>query len=212
MLSTSLLTWLSSDQGLMNLLAQNWFLGVLLVAAVIFCETGLVVFPFLPGDSLLFATGAFLGMNGIHPLPAIAMVVLAAVLGDSCNYAIGHSRLGQQLVTRGWVKPRHLEKTHNYFIRYGAPTITIGRFIPIVRTIAPFLAGLSGMCVRRFVFYNILGGVLWGSGLLLAGYWLGGISWVRQHIGWMAIGIVLVSVVPVAWHLFFKARSAQRPS
>jgi membrane-associated protein len=207
MISTGLLAWIGSDQGLTGLLAQNWLLGVLLVALVVFCETGLVVLPFLPGDSLLFATGAFLGMSGIHPLAAIAIVVSAAVLGDATNYAIGCSALGQQLVRRNWVRPRHLQKTRAYFDRYGAPTITIGRFVPIVRTIAPFLAGLTGMCIRRFALYNILGGAVWGTGLMLAGYWLGGVPWVRQHMGWLSLGVVLISLLPVAWHLLCRLKA-----
>jgi membrane-associated protein len=201
MLSSGLLGWLGNDQAILTLLAQNWLLGVIIIAAIIFCETGLVVMPFLPGDSLLFATGAFLGLSGTAPLVPIMLITAAAILGDSTNYAIGRSRLGQQLIKRGWVKPKHLSKTRAYFERYGGITVTIGRFIPVVRTIAPFLAGLSGMCPRRFAAYNVIGGILWCNGLILAGFWLGKITWIREHMTWFSLAIVVVSLLPVLWQM-----------
>ncbi|WP_454732949.1 MULTISPECIES: VTT domain-containing protein [Cupriavidus] len=197
MLATGALSWLTSDQQIMSMLAQNWVTGLMIVAAIIFLETGIVILPFLPGDSLLFATGAFLGVNDLSPLPAIALICTAAVLGDGVNYLIGRSALGQRLLRAGWVKPRHIEKTRAYFDRYGGSTITIARFVPIVRSVAPFLAGLSGMCPRRFTAFNVLGAVVWGTGLLLAGFWLGGIEWVRAHMSWMTLAIIAVSLLPV---------------
>lgn len=201
MLSGGILSWLSGDQHLMALMAHDWLFGVLVVATIVFLETGLVVLPFLPGDSLLFATGAFLGLNGISPLGAILIVGLAAVLGDGLNYRIGRSALGQQLLSRGWIKPRHVRMTRDYFDRYGAPTVTIGRFVPVVRTIAPFMAGLSGMPARRFAVFNILGAAIWSPLFLLAGHQLGGIHWVGAHLGALMAGVVVVSLLPVAWHL-----------
>ncbi|MDF3836046.1 VTT domain-containing protein [Cupriavidus basilensis] len=201
MLTTGLFGWLSSDHHLMALMAQNWWLGVLIVAGIVFLETGLVVLPFLPGDSLLFTTGAFLGASGISPLWAILLTGLAAVLGDGVNYLVGRSAAGQWLIRRGWITPRHLQKTRAYFDRFGAPTVTIGRFVPIVRTVTPFLAGLSGMCPRRFALYNVLGAMMWCPGLLLAGYWLGGIPWVRGHMSWLTAGIVVASLLPVLFQL-----------
>ena len=206
MLFTGLLSWCSSDQGLMAALAQNWLLGTCLIACIIFVETGLVVMPFLPGDSLLFAAGAFLGLTGTSLLLPIAIVALAAIAGDATNYAIARSFLGQSIIRRGWVKPKHLAQTREWFDRYGAATITIGRFIPIVRTGAPFLAGLSGMRARQFAVYNVLGGVFWCSSLMMAGFWLGKIAWVREHLHWLALVIVVVSVLPVAWHLCVQPR------
>ena len=201
MLSTGLLSWLSSDQGMMNLLVQNWLLGTAVIATIVFCETGLVVLPFLPGDSLLFAAGAFLGLSGISPLLPIGLITMAAVAGDGTNYAIGRSRIGQQLVKRGWIKPHHLDKTRRYFDRFGGPTVTIGRFVPVVRTVAPFMAGLSGMCPRRFAVYNVLGAIVWCGGLMMAGVWLGKVTWAREHLTWLSMGIVAVSMVPVLFHL-----------
>lgn len=209
MLSAGLIAWLGSDQGLMQLLAHNWLLGIAVVAAVIFCETGFVVMPFLPGDSLLFATGAVLGVSGIGPASAIALITLAAIAGDGANFMMGRSRIGQWLLQRGWVKPRHLVMTRDYFDRYGGPTVTLGRFVPVVRTVAPFMAGLSGMCPRRFAFYNVLGAVVWCSSLLLAGYWLGTVPWVKDHLTWMSTGILVLSILPVLVHFLPKTKKIE---
>ena len=200
MLSSGLLGWIGNDQMMLNLLMQNWQLGIAVIALVIFCETGLVVLPFLPGDSLLFATGAFLGISGMSPWLPIVLVTVAAIAGDSTNYAIGRSVIGQQLIKRGWVKPSHLSKTKDYFDRFGGVTVTLGRFIPVVRTVAPFMAGLTGMCPRRFFGYNILGAVVWCGGLMLTGVWLGKVIWVREHMTLLSMSIVVISLLPVLFH------------
>ena len=197
MLSPEWLSWLPGNEQIIAMMARNWMIGVLVVAGIVFLETGLVVFPFLPGDSLLFATGAFLGISGGSPAAAILIIGLAAVLGDGVNYLIGRSALGQQLIRRGWAKPYHVDKTRRYFDRFGGATITIGRFIPIVRTAAPFLAGLTGMCPRRFALYNVAGAAIWCNSLMLAGYWLGGLVWVREHMSWLSMGIIGVSLLPM---------------
>ncbi len=207
MFSTALLNWLTSDHGLMAIVQQNWVLGMGLIALVIFCETGLVVMAFLPGDSLLFVTGAFLGISDISPLLPVLMITFGAVLGDSANYLIGQSVVGRTLIRRNWVKPHHLAKTQDWFDRFGGSTIAIGRFVPIVRTVAPFLAGLSGMNTKRFLVYNLLGASAWCGSLLLAGYWLGSIPWVRGHIEWFSMVVVVLSLIPVAVH----ARSVLAP-
>lgn len=199
MLTMGFLSWLFGDENLMSLLAQNWALGVWIVAAIVFCETGLVVLPFLPGDGLLFATGALLGAQGVSPWWPMGLITLAAILGDLLNYSIGRSALGQTLIRRGWVKPQHLAKTQAFFDRYGAPTITIGRFVPVVRTVAPFLAGLTGMCPRRFACYNVLGAVIWCGGLLSMGYWLGAIPWVQNNMLWLVLGMVALLLLPPLW-------------
>ena len=209
MLSTGLLSWFSSDQGLMALLAQNWLLGTCLIAAIVFVETGMVVMPFLPGDSLLFAAGAFLGLTGTSPLAPMAIVAFAAIAGDATNYMIGRSSLGQTIIRRGWVKPNHLAQTRAFFDRYGGVTITIGRFVPVVRTVAPFLAGLSGMRARQFAMYNVVGGVLWCSLLIMAGFWLGKVMWVREHLHWLSLVIVALSVLPVVWHVLAERRKTK---
>jgi len=208
MLSMGLLSWISGDPQMLALLAQHWVLGTLLVAAVIYIETGLVIFPFLPGDTLLFSMGAFLGIAGVSPLLPLIVVCLAAILGDATNYAIGRSRFGHIIVQRGWIKPRHLLKTRSFFERYGGPTIIIGRFVPFVRTVAPFMAGLSGMSAQRFLLFNIVGGCAWCSLLILGGYWLGNNTWVREHMHALFAGIVALSLLPVlirsAWHARHK--------
>ncbi|CAG2159271.1 VTT domain-containing protein [Cupriavidus numazuensis] len=208
MLASGVLAWLAGDQQLMELLSRNWLLGVSLVACVVFLETGLVVLPFLPGDSLLFATGAFLGASGILPLWPVVLITAAAVAGDGLNFLVGRSPAGQWLAHRRWIKPPHLQKTREYFDRFGGSTVTIARFVPIVRTITPFLAGMSGMEGRRFALFNVIGGLLWCPGLLLSGYWLGGISWVRDHMQWLTLGIVVVSLLPVGIQLLRARRTA----
>lgn len=204
---SNLFIWLSSEQGLMALLAENWVLGTLTVAGVIFIETGVVIMPFLPGDSLLFATGAFLGLVDVNPAMPLVVITVAAIVGDAVNYSVGRSALGQQIIRRGWVKPHHMAKTQAYFERYGALTITVARFIPIVRTVAPFVAGLSHMHPRKFAAYNVIGAVIWCTSLILAGYWLGTIPWVRSNLHWFSLGIVAISVLPVIAHVI-KVRRA----
>ena len=163
----------------MAVLSQNWLLGTLVIAAIVFVETGLAVMPFLPGDSLLFTAGAFLGLASISPLIPMAIVCVAAIAGDATNYAIGRSSLGHQIIRRGWVKPRHLKQTRSWFDRFGGPTITIGRFVPIVRTLAPFMrprgnAGSAVPHVQHHRRYRLVrcadaGGLLAGSHRLGAG-------------------------------------------
>jgi membrane-associated protein len=201
MLSSGLLTWIGNDQMMLKLLVQNWQLGILVIALVVFCETGLVVLPFLPGDSLLFATGTFLGLSGMSPWASVGLVTLAAIAGDSANYAIGRSVVGQQLIKRGWVKPTHLSQSKDYFDRFGGLTVTLGRFIPVVRTFAPFMAGLTGMEPRRFFAYNVLGAIVWCGGLMLMGVWFGKVPWVRGHMRLLSMSIVTISLLPVLMHV-----------
>lgn len=210
MLSSGLLHWLTSDQGVMALLAQNWLLGIMLIALVVFLETGLVVLPFLPGDSLLFATGAFLGIAGISPIIPLLIIIAASILGDNVNYTIGGSRIGRFLIDKNWIKPHHMEKTRAFYDKYGAMTIIMGRFVPVVRTVAPFVAGLSGMCRRRFTLFNILGGSLWSSSLILSGVWLCHFEWVKSHISLLSLAIVIISVLPVVLHVIPQLRKQEQ--
>lgn len=190
-------SWLTDEKALMALLAAHELQGLLLVAAVIFCETGLVLLPFLPGDSILFALGAFAALNGRSPLVALAAIVVAAIAGDSVNFLVGRSRAGQWIVHKGWISDANMKRTKDYFARFGASTVTIGRFVPIVRTIAPFVAGLTGMDLRRFLVFNIAGGLAWSATMILGGFWLGRIAWVRDHLSMLSLAIVAVSVIPV---------------
>ena len=191
------LRWLVDEQALLALLAAHEALGLALVAAVIFCETGLVLLPFLPGDSILFALGAVAALDDRSPLLSIAAVVVAAIAGDGVNFMVGRSRLGRWIVRRGWISDAHMKRTKDWFDRRGASTVTIGRFVPVVRTIAPFVAGLTGMDVRRFFLFNVAGAIAWACAMVLGGYWLGRVDWIAQHLWLLSIAIVAISVLPV---------------
>ena len=208
-MTLGLFTWLTDEKALMALLTAHEVQGLLLVCAVIFCETGLVLLPFLPGDSILFALGAFAALNGRSPLLPLAAIVAAAIAGDGVNFLAGRSRVGQWIVRKGWISDANMKRTKDYFAQFGASTVTIGRFVPIVRTIAPFVAGLTGMPVRRFLVFNVAGGLAWAAAMILGGYWLGRIAWVRDHLSMLSLGIVAVSVVPVGVQ-WLRMRAAAR--
>ena len=198
MLTTLFYSLLALDQTLVTVAGQYgpWIYALLFV--VIFAETGLVVFPFLPGDSILFIAGTIVATAGLSVHLLVALLIVAAVLGDSVNYAIGHY-VGPKIYDRPdsrWFKQAHLQKTQAFYDKFGGVTIIIGRFIPIIRTFAPFLAGVAGMTYRRFLSYNVVGGVLWIGLLVYAGYLFGNIPWVKQNLSLIVIGIVIVSLIP----------------
>jgi membrane-associated protein len=170
-----------------------------LLFAVIFAETGLVIFPFLPGDSILFIAGTVVASAaGLDVHLLVILLIAAAILGDSLNYAIGHY-IGPRVYDRQdsrWFKQEHLRRTQAFYDKYGGVTIIIGRFVPIVRTFAPFLAGVAGMSYRRFLSYNVIGAVLWICSLVYAGYVFGNIPWVKQTLTFLVFGIVVVSLLP----------------
>jgi membrane-associated protein len=173
-----------------------------ILVAIIFCETGLVVMPLLPGDSLLFAVGAFCARPG-QPLEiwtATLLLIAAAILGDTVNYHIG-KYLGPQVLAGKlhWLNPQHLERTHRFFEKYGGKTIILARFVPIVRTFAPFVAGVGTMDYRKFLAYNVIGAVAWVALCTQAGYWLGGMPIVRDHFELVVLMIVGISLLPAAW-------------
>jgi membrane-associated protein len=173
-----------------------WVYGLLF--AIIFAETGLVVTPFLPGDSLLFAVGTFAALGALDLWLAMALLIMAAVLGDSLNYAIG-ARVGPRVFRQEGVRflnRRHLERTHAFYERYGAKTIVIARFVPIVRTFAPFVAGIGQMRYARFLFYNVAGGVGWILILVLGGYLFGNIPAVRRNFSLVILAIIVLSILP----------------
>lgn len=175
-----------------------WALGI--VAAIVFAETGFVVTPFLPGDSLLFLTGAAIAAAGYSVHGAVALLIAAAILGNTVNFTVGRTA-AHWLLPRlhgRWLRPEHVQMTHAYFERWGGATIVVSRFVPIVRTIAPFLAGAGDMPVRRFTLYNVVGGMAWVVLFVYAGALLGSQPFVRQHLGWLAIGIVVLSLLPIA--------------
>jgi membrane-associated protein len=186
----------------------------LLLFGVVFCETGLVVTPFLPGDSLLFATGALVALpeTGLGLELMIFLLTVAAILGDAVNYWVG-ARLGQQLMARAaagsrLVRKEHLERTKEFYERYGAKTIVIARFVPIVRTFAPFVAGLGKMNYRRFALFNVTGAVLWVTGFVLAGYFFGNLPGVKRNFQWVILGIIVLSVAPAVFEVL-RSRSGR---
>lgn len=174
-----------------------WAFG--LVALIVFAETGLVFAPFLPGDSLLFVAGAAVGATGLGVHGVVLLLVGAAVAGDALNFAVGY-HAGPWLVARfkgRGLKRGHLALTRVYFRRFGAWTVVVSRFVPVVRTLAPFLAGAGRMSYARFAAFNVLGGTVWVASLVYAGAWLGALPFVKSHIGAITIGIVALSLVPV---------------
>lgn len=168
---------------------------------VIFVETGVVVFPFLPGDSLLFTAGLFARLGYMDMAFLVFFLFAAAVLGDNSNYWIGRT-LGLKVThlkfrNKNLVKQAYLDKTHSFYEKYGVKTIIIARFVPIVRTFAPFVAGVAEMKYQRFLLFDIFGGAIWVVSMSFAGYFFGEIEWIRKNIEFVAIGIIFISVLPV---------------
>lgn len=190
---------------------RGWTYAILF--GIIFCETGLVVTPILPGDSLLFAAGYVASLPGsaINVWLLCAVLIVAAVLGDTVNYHIG-KYLGPRVLSgkfSRWLSPKHLDRTSAFFEKYGAKTIILARFIPIIRTFAPFVAGIGAMNYGRFLAYNVVGGVIWVLSMTLAGYWFGGIEIVKKNFELVVIAIVGLSVLPAAIE-YLRHRLARR--
>jgi membrane-associated protein len=182
-----------------------------LLFLIIFAETGLVVFPFLPGDSILFIAGTVVASGDLNVHVLVIVLIAAAIMGDSLNYSIGRY-IGPKVFDRPdsrWIKQAHLRQTQAFYDKYGGVTIIIGRFVPIVRTFAPFLAGVAGMSYRKFLSYNVIGAVAWISSLVYAGYLFGNIPWVKKNLTFIVIGIVVVSLIP-AVTTFMKERRAAK--
>ncbi len=181
--------------------AGGWIYGLLFL--VIFCETGLVVTPFLPGDSLLFAVGALAAKGGLDIRLLAVLLTVAAILGDALNYHIGQY-LGPR-VLRGdgsrWLNRKHLARTEQFFEKYGARTVVLARFVPIVRTFAPFVAGIGSMRYSRFLVYNVIGALIWMCVFLGAGYFLGQIPFVKERFTLVVFGIIGFSVLPMLFEL-----------
>lgn len=175
-----------------------WIYAILFL--IVFCETGLVVTPFLPGDSLLFAAGAVAALGGMNVHIAAALLLVAAVIGDAANFAIG-KYFGEKLFAKPdsrVFKREYLDKTHAFYEKYGGKTIILARFVPIVRTFAPFVAGMGDMHYGRFIRYNIIGALVWVGLLTYAGYFFGELPVVKNNFGLVVIGIIVVSVLPMA--------------
>lgn len=185
-----------------------------LLFAIILCETGLVVMPFLPGDSLLFAAGA---MAALYPddlgiVPLLVLLSIAAILGDTINYFLGRWVGPKAFSLNTWfLKHEHLEKTQAFYDRHGGKTIVLARFVPIVRTFAPFVAGVGKMHYPTFLWFNVAGGILWVVLCTAAGYFFGNIEAVKKNFELVVVGIILVSVLPLAWEWWAAKRRGHTP-
>lgn len=186
------------DVHLQVLLQQYGGWTYALLFLIVFCETGLVVTPFLPGDSLLFAAGVFAANGALAVWPVAGVLIAAAILGDTANYWVG-ARVGPRAVDAAhgrWLRREHLERTHRFFERYGGKTIVLARFVPIVRTMAPFVAGVGRMTYARFLLYNVAGGLLWVALFVGAGYAFHQVPLVQKHFSLVVLAIVVLSVLP----------------
>jgi len=184
-----------------------WTYGILFV--VIFVETGLVVMPFLPGDSLLFAAGTFAALGSFNVWGLIGLLAIAAVGGDAVNYSIGHY-LGDRAYNIKWIKKEYLDKTHAFFEKHGGKAIFLARFVPIVRTFAPFVAGIGRMSYAYFATYNVVGGITWVVIFTLLGYFFGNIPFVKKNFELVIIVIILVSVLPMVFEWWKHRQEAKK--
>ena len=178
---------------------------------IIFAETGLVVTPFLPGDSLLFALGTLAATGSLEIASLFVVLVIAAVLGDSANYAVG-KYFGDVILRhqgKWFLKKEHVERTHGFYEKYGAKTIVLARFVPIVRTFAPFIAGVGKMTYLKFFSYNVIGGLAWVTLFVFGGYFFGNISFVKKHYEWVIIAIIILSIMPAVIEVIREKRRAK---
>jgi len=183
----------------------------LILFIIVFCETGLVILPFLPGDSLIFATGALAAVGSIKLLPIYLIFCIAAIVGDTVNYSIGHF-LREKVTERKnirFLKKEYLDQTTAFFERHGSATIILARFVPIIRTFAPFVAGVGMMPYRIFISFNAIGGILWVTIALFAGYFFGNIPLVKNNFSIVVLGIVVISVLPLVF-TFIKNKIATK--
>jgi len=202
------------DRHLAEIIASYGLWTYAVLWLIIFAETGLVVTPFLPGDSLLFAAGTFCakpetGLN-VHLMAVLLWV--AAVLGDTVNYWLG-SRIGPAVFKREdsiFLRKKHLERAHAFFEKYGGRAVILARFVPIVRTFVPFVAGVGKMHYGRFIAYNVIGGFIWIYFFLYAGYWFGGLPFIQRNFKMVILAIIVISVLPIAWETWQAWKEVQR--
>jgi membrane-associated protein len=200
------------DTYLSDLIAHYgaWTLGILFF--VVFMETGFVVTPFLPGDSLIFAAATFAARGSLNPWVMFILLSIAAVVGDSVNYWIGH-RIGARAYTGEvkWIKKEYMERTHRFFEKHGGKTIFLARFVPIIRTFTPFVAGVSQMSYEFFFRWNVIGGITWVATFTLLGYFFGNIPFVQKNFELVIVAIILISLVPAVVEAV-KARKEMKAS
>src|SRR6185436_18575903 len=196
--------FLHLNEHLANIINQygTWTYAFLFI--VIFMETGFVVTPFLPGDSLIFAAGTFAALGSLNIWALIGLLIVAAIGGDTVNYWIGHY-LGDRVNNIKWIKKEYIDRTHAFFEKHGGKTIFLARFVPIVRTFAPFVAGMGRMSYGYFFSYNVVGGIVWVLLFTLLGYFFGNLDFVKKNFEWVIIAIIFISVLPAVWEAL-KAR------
>jgi membrane-associated protein len=209
---------LHADRYLLDIVTTygRWIYGVLFL--IVFAETGLVVTPILPGDSLLFAAGALAATGALDITTAAVLLVAAAISGDAVNYAVGRA-VGARVIQRSktdprwarWINPAYIERAHEFFERHGGKAIVLGRFMPIVRTFVPFVAGAATMTYPSFAIYNIIGGVVWVGLCLGAGYVFGNVPVIKDNFSLVALGIVFVSILPMLIEYVRHRRRLSRP-
>jgi membrane-associated protein len=201
------------DAHLAAFIAEHGAWVYALLFAIVFCETGLVVTPFLPGDSLMFVVGTLAAAGGMDIVAVMALLVAAALCGDNCNYWIGRWAGPRVFRAEGarWLDRRHLERTHAFYERHGGKTIIMARFVPIVRTYVPFVAGIGAMPYARFLGMSLAGALLWVGLLCQLGYWFGNIPAVKQNLALVIVAIVVLSVLPIAVE-FLRARRGRAAS
>ncbi|MFN8476179.1 MAG: DedA family protein [Anaerolineae bacterium] len=200
------------DAQLAQIIAQygTWTLAILFV--IIFLETGVVIAPFLPGDSLIFAAGAFAARGALNPWALLIVLSLAAILGDTVNYWIGY-KVGAKAYSGEvrWIKKDYMVRTHNFFEKYGGKAIFLARFVPIVRTFAPFAAGVSEMSYPFFLRWNIIGGIVWVALFTGLGYFFGNIPFVQKNFELVIVAIILISVVPAVVEIVRARMESRKP-
>lgn len=208
--------FLQLDKHLGGIIQDFGMWSYLILFLIIFCETGLVVTPFLPGDSLLFATGAFAALGAFDPWILFVLLSIAGILGDTVNYAMGHY-LGPKVFhyeSSRFFNKEHLLRAHQFYEKYGAKTIVIARFIPIVRTFAPFVAGIGSMSYGKFLAYNVAGGMAWVGSFVMLGYYFGNRPTVKENFSLVILGIIVISIMPavIEYLRHRRSRISVRPS
>ncbi|OHD64288.1 MAG: hypothetical protein A2176_01420 [Spirochaetes bacterium RBG_13_51_14] len=188
----------------LNIIIQSFGMwSYLILFVIVFCETGLVITPFLPGDSLLFAAGALAAIGAFDLNILMIVFPAAAIIGDNTNYWIGYF-IGPKVFsaeTTRFPNKRHLERTHEFYKRHGGKTVILGRFIPIIRTFMPFVAGIGRMTYTRFLAYDVFGGIVWPSIFVLSGYIFGNLPFVKKYFSLVIIAIILISVIPILYEI-----------
>ena len=201
------------DTHLSDLVGQYGLLTYVILFLIVFAETGFVVTPFLPGDSLLFAAGAIASLGSLHVFMVMVVLIVAAILGDTVNYWIGHF-FGRKIVDNPRItiiNQEHIDKTEQFYKKYGAKTIILARFVPIVRTFAPFVAGVGSMHYSTFILYNIVGGITWVSVFTLLGYFFGNMEFIKENFHYAVFAIIGLSIVPMIYEYIQHKRNPDVP-